>query len=323
MQILIFFRMPEKLDKHINDLHIQNFGCFEDIKISGLKKINIVFGANSTGKTWLLRAIDLLLHNQNELTIYGTLYAILQNLLPKTFNVGQVEYVILKAFSNTVINDKKIEIDSKKMIQFVKDINNGLITNTVYGKAIQYVEGEQEWSDLARYIGTKLNEKTTIETEIFNNIIKKFEPNATHIRGSETELMNIFFGDENFKPFGYFGYGLKRSVISGFLCAVNKDNVLGVDEAENGLHFDAHKTVIKSMIDASIKYNTQLFITTHSREYAKSFLAEIEQQELQNDFSFINLFDKDTKKCASVLNFDDLQKELDGYASPLDPSRMI
>ena len=31
--------MPEKLDKHINDLHIQNFGCFEDIKISGLKKI--------------------------------------------------------------------------------------------------------------------------------------------------------------------------------------------------------------------------------------------------------------------------------------------
>jgi len=38
MQILIFFRMPEKLDKHINDLHIQNFGCFEDIKISGLKK---------------------------------------------------------------------------------------------------------------------------------------------------------------------------------------------------------------------------------------------------------------------------------------------
>ena len=89
--------MPEKLDKHINDLHIQNFGCFEDIKISGLKKINIVFGANSTGKTWLLRAIDLLLHNQNELTIYGNLYEILQNLLPKTFNVGQVEYVILKA----------------------------------------------------------------------------------------------------------------------------------------------------------------------------------------------------------------------------------
>ena len=79
--------MPEKLDKHINDLHIQNFGCFEDIKISGLKKINIVFGANSTGKTWLLRAVDLLVHNdQDQETTNNTLYTIIENLLPERFS---------------------------------------------------------------------------------------------------------------------------------------------------------------------------------------------------------------------------------------------
>ncbi len=323
MQILIFFRMPEKPDKHINDLHIQNFGCFEDIKISGLKKINIVFGANSTGKTWLLRAVDLLAHNnQEQETINNTLCTIIENLLPKRFSWGQLDKLLITAFNNVFINDK-ITIRPDLMRQHFADINNGIKQNIMFGKAIQYVGGEKEWQELSYYIGKTINEKTLIEKEIFNNIIKKFEPNATHIRGSEAELMNVFFGDENFKPFGWFGYGLKRSVISGFLCAVNKDNVLGIDEAENGLHFDAHKTVIKSTINASIKYNTQLFITTHSREYAKNFLAEIEKQELQNNFSFINLFDKDNKKCASVLNFDDLQKELDGYASPLDPSRMI
>jgi hypothetical protein len=68
------------------------------------------------------------------------------------------------------------------MRQHFVDINNGIKQNIMFGKAIQYVGGEKEWQELSYYIGKTINEKTLIEKEIFNNIIKKFEPNATHIR---------------------------------------------------------------------------------------------------------------------------------------------
>jgi predicted ATPase len=48
--------------EHIKNIHLKNFTCFQDLKIENVNKINIIFGANGTGKTWLLRAIDLIVN---------------------------------------------------------------------------------------------------------------------------------------------------------------------------------------------------------------------------------------------------------------------
>lgn len=41
----------------IKNIKIQNFRCFEELKISGFEKINLISGKNNIGKTALLEAL--------------------------------------------------------------------------------------------------------------------------------------------------------------------------------------------------------------------------------------------------------------------------
>lgn len=45
----------------LENIEIQNFRCFEDTKILGFKRVNLIGGKNNAGKTAFLEA--LLLHN--------------------------------------------------------------------------------------------------------------------------------------------------------------------------------------------------------------------------------------------------------------------
>jgi AAA15 family ATPase/GTPase len=43
----------------IEDIEITNFRCFDRLKVSGCKRINLISGKNNVGKTALLEAIFL------------------------------------------------------------------------------------------------------------------------------------------------------------------------------------------------------------------------------------------------------------------------
>ncbi len=43
----------------LKEIEIQNFRCFEQIKISGFERVNLIGGKNNAGKTALLEAIFL------------------------------------------------------------------------------------------------------------------------------------------------------------------------------------------------------------------------------------------------------------------------
>ena len=45
----------------IKDLYIENFKCFNKIKIDDIKKINFLVGKNNSGKTTILEALMLIL----------------------------------------------------------------------------------------------------------------------------------------------------------------------------------------------------------------------------------------------------------------------
>jgi AAA15 family ATPase/GTPase len=44
---------------HLSSLHIQNFRCFEDLKIETLGRVNLIVGANNSGKSTLLEAVQV------------------------------------------------------------------------------------------------------------------------------------------------------------------------------------------------------------------------------------------------------------------------
>jgi AAA15 family ATPase/GTPase len=43
----------------IEDIEIHNFRCFDLLKVSGCKRVNLISGKNNVGKTALLEAIFL------------------------------------------------------------------------------------------------------------------------------------------------------------------------------------------------------------------------------------------------------------------------
>ena len=68
---------------YINQIHIQNYRSFNDFTMDFHKGLNVIIGANNSGKTGLLRAINLLNSpsdisiddfNKNNLLRYSELY---------------------------------------------------------------------------------------------------------------------------------------------------------------------------------------------------------------------------------------------------------
>lgn len=53
--------------------------------------------------------------------------------------------------------------------------------------------------------------------------------------------------------------------------------VVLIDEIENGLYYDIHQNVSRSMLKFAVDNHIQLFVTTHSMEYLKSLLPLVEE----------------------------------------------
>ncbi len=84
------------------------------------------------------------------------------------------------------------------------------------------------------------------------------------------EIVYFDIGLEKFIPINIVGDGVKRilSIVSAIF--VNRNGMLLIDEIENGLHFSVQEIFWKIIISSSIKYNVQIFATTHSYECVKA-----------------------------------------------------
>ena len=111
----------------IEDIEITNFRCFDRLKVSGCKRINLISGKNNIGKTALLEAIFL-----NNMPTAATLFSLSDLRRESTrFNKALPEKIWDNLFCKqdtksissieTVFNDLsckvvRISIDSKKSL---------------------------------------------------------------------------------------------------------------------------------------------------------------------------------------------------------------
>ena len=188
---------------------------------------------------------------------------------------------------------------------------------------MMYVDGR--WQNRSNMISKQLEMSVLKQEALKKNIIKKFVPNLDTISFSKENGINVFLKDkpEQSLSLGSFGYGFQRSVISYMLCMLNKDSVLGIDEFENGLHFDKQSMFAKELIEASITYNTQLFLTSHSDKSAILFLEEIKNAKQEHNFSAIKLVKQDNSVVHSVYDFESTYRILTrGMNNPNDPFKL-
>ena len=118
-------------------------------------------------------------------------------------------------------------------------------------------------------------------------------------------------------PLSYMGDGFKKAfylLLAVYCC---KDGVLVIDELETGIHYENQLAVWQMLLSASKKFNTQLFISTHSYEMLEYLQKAIENlspddkthwQEQLSLYSFVKLNNKPSSYYYDYSSFDELVK---------------
>lgn len=91
-------------------------------------------------------------------------------------------------------------------------------------------------------------------------VIALGEPNL-YVRRGNSKLM----------PINLFGTAIDKIATIILILLNNRNGTLLIDEIENGIHYTNHGSVWKLIFKLAIKFNIQVFTTTHSKEIVQAF----------------------------------------------------
>lgn len=338
---------------HLEKIILNKIFCFNNLEVK-FNKINIIFANNGYGKTYLLRCLDLIgnkVDNNSQAFRMG-LYAILSQILNIEEYIKNDITLATKFLGYNFENQKDCSItaDIKNSLPDLKDTNIDIAINyddiinllQSYNEKnsqsitdlrlknrqqfVDYIRAEELWKDTTRKMNQDLNNNIDLRDNFLLESIKIFQPRTRAISAGPDGL-NIFFDDLTKPlPIGTQGYGLKRFINCLFMIADNHNRFFAIDNAESGLHFNQYFDNANSLINGAKKFNTQLFITTHCREYAIALAEAIKEADMQLETSFFNI----ARKLGSYENlmlevnrYDDLDSILHGLQSFQDLFRMV
>lgn len=87
------------------------------------------------------------------------------------------------------------------------------------------------------------------------------------VRGDKAYLD---IGLKKMMPLNMFGSGMIRAATILSLSILRAEQILLIDELENGLHYKAIPPLLKTLLEFSSERHLQIFVTTHSREILKA-----------------------------------------------------
>lgn len=77
-------------------------------------------------------------------------------------------------------------------------------------------------------------------------------------------------GLKKMMPLNMFGSGMIRAATILSLSILRAEQILLIDELENGLHYQAIPPLLETLLEFSCEQHLQIFVTTHSREILKA-----------------------------------------------------
>jgi AAA15 family ATPase/GTPase len=264
----------------LENIHIQNFRCFEDFKAEGFERINLIGGKNNSGKTCLLEAMLCLRKEVNKATHLSDIADLrnekLEDIISQELRVGVNIGGVITVSGNQIK-------DFAPQYAFSTDINKNQSGSWINPNQpqIYYISPSQclpniDFNDI--FYRVEVEERT----KDFVDVLKEIDPSITHIRtigrdGMRPKIkqqhnrnyINLnSFGDAIKSVMRYFSPIIEREV---FEKDTTKEYILLIDEIENGLHYTAHYEFWKKIFAASKKLNIQIFATTHSLEMIQQF----------------------------------------------------
>lgn len=275
--------------------------------IEGFKQINLFFGKNNCGKSSLLESIFLASGLSNPLLpihvnfMRGYNKSRLHDLKLDFYNLDSTLPIHIR-----IDNEEKRDLSISLFEQNLNNVSlNADDTNIIsnrdeekYGLKFEFQVNEKNFESQLRFEAdvTRVLPKEYVESLRCIYLSPKYDFNAS-IQGLKNILQNkdehfiveglqlieprvkdfiytdnemlVDVGLEKRIPVNMMGDGARKIV--SLLTAVYdcKDGALLVDEISNGFHYSVMGNLWKVLIDAAIRNNTQLFITTHDTDSIK------------------------------------------------------
>ena len=156
-----------------------------------------------------------------------------------------------------------------------------------------YLSDQILYEDLVDFYENTLQTDFNLKVQ-FVEYLKEFVPGAINIeiRTAKDEFKEahliIYTQDSSYPiPLNQYGQGTVK-MLKLFMAIISfRGNRLMLDEVDNGIHFSRLKDYFKRMILLAKENNTQLFITTHSKECLNAIKDAFESAELKE---YQNLF---------------------------------
>ncbi len=282
----------EQANRHINQINIKNFTCFKDAEAKGLKKINLVVGGNGCGKTYFLNAIDILATKQTypdaTSKVVDIIFKNILDITRRPFKVANFlpPVNLITYFRNdddAILSSQNIDVVIDKSIKeaFIKEPQG--FGNLFFN--ILYIYNRQEHNEMFSNCISKITANNESEDD-FTNTLRLLVPNIECIRQDMVSGLLVQIKGQNMRlPLSSQGYGAMRFALFSALLQYQKNGVFGIDELENGLHYDKYESISENLMLTCLKYNTQLFATTHSCELATRFVDAVQKLVSNGDIT--------------------------------------
>lgn len=137
--------------------------------------------------------------------------------------------------------------------------------------------------------------------QIFDEYLKLFDENILGVEVIGSETMIDIQGMPQKVSVNIMGEGFKKFLLVVGSLILAKHSYICIDEIENGLHFEAMKKLIESIVKLSNKTKIQLFISTHSYEFLE-ILNNIALETKSNNIAVFNL--KQTEEKLQTTRYD-------------------
>jgi len=306
----------------IKNIEIRNFKCFEDFKAEGFGRVNLIGGKNNVGKTAFMEACYLSIpqyktNNDDKiidffwkLTLFNInrdginlknrfrwkddditeFIQIINHLNIKRMDLDENEYYLNVESRRNRLSFKQFKRPSlllEKPSKFystteLTDFLNFNIKNKNYSTG--FISSSSSYSNsLLEELISCLKEE--FKYEDLNDIIYDlFGFDKIDILRGIPKILK----DNHFFPLKDFGQGIKSFIYIIASILIGKDEVIFIDEIENGIHYSILDELWKIILTISKQQNVQVFATTHSKECIESYARVVEELN-DKDITFIKL----------------------------------
>ncbi len=297
---------------HFSEISLDVYRRFHSLHVDGLRRVNLFVGANNSGKTSLLEAVQLLVC-QNDITALleiaqrrGKMHddpppGWLKEQVPAesrisgTFDsipANHATVVIRNEINGEDLDDKTGYLTSIEVLADYGGLSQESTTHlferrdriTRYSASrvlcpavfsSPFVQHDPEFLATLFAKGVEAGVKGKV-VEFIREHLDGAIRNVDQTTARYAQKFTRFLVEhESMLPapdLAQFGDGLQRIFYIGLLFAYAKDGVVLIDEFESAIHFKLLRSFTKLVQELAVEFNVQVFLTSHSKECVDAFV---------------------------------------------------